>query len=64
MSCLWEMVESGRVVDLITYRTLVAESCRNGKHDEARRLLGTLRERKLVDRDSYDKLMNVLRKDL
>ncbi|KAF3555940.1 hypothetical protein F2Q69_00012303, partial [Brassica cretica] len=64
VNCLWEMVESGRVVDLITYRTLVAESCRKGKYDEARRLLGTLREKKLVDRDSYDKLMSVLRKDL
>ncbi|KAF8111172.1 hypothetical protein N665_0076s0164 [Sinapis alba] len=64
VNCLWEMVENGRGVDLITYRTLVAESCRKGKYDEAKRLLDMLREKKLVDRDSYEKLLNVLHKDL
>ncbi|CAD5318437.1 unnamed protein product [Arabidopsis thaliana] len=64
VKCLWEMIENGRVVDFISYRTLVDESCRKGKYDEATRLLAMLREKQLVDRDSYDKLVNVLHKDL
>ncbi|VVB16728.1 unnamed protein product [Arabis nemorensis] len=62
--CVWEMIENGRVVDFITHKTLVYESCRKGKYDEATRLLEMLREKKLVDRDSYEKLVNVLHKDL
>ncbi|CAN8247160.1 unnamed protein product [Cochlearia groenlandica] len=64
LSCLWEMIEKERVVDFITYKTLVDECCRKGKYDEAKRLLEMLREKKLVDRDSYAKLVNVLHKDL
>ncbi|CAH8263933.1 unnamed protein product [Arabidopsis lyrata] len=64
VKCLWEMIENGRVVDFITYRTLVDESCRKGKYDEATRVLERLREKQLVDRDSYEKLVNVLHKDL
>ncbi|KAG7610555.1 Pentatricopeptide repeat [Arabidopsis suecica] len=56
VKCLWEMIENGRVVDFISYRTLVDESCRKGKYDEATRLLEMLREKQLVDIDSYDKL--------
>ncbi|CAL9234569.1 unnamed protein product [Arabidopsis halleri] len=56
MKCLWEMIENSRVVDFITYRTLVDESCRKGKYDEATRVLEMLREKQLVDRDSYEKL--------
>ncbi|XP_023639995.1 pentatricopeptide repeat-containing protein At2g27800, mitochondrial isoform X4 [Capsella rubella] len=64
VKCLWEMIENGRLVDFITYKTLVDESCRNGKYDEATRLLEMLQEKKLVDRDSYEKLVNVLHKDM
>ncbi|ESQ51243.1 hypothetical protein EUTSA_v10016739mg [Eutrema salsugineum] len=64
VSCLWEMVEIGRVVDFITCRTLVDESCRKGKLNEAKRLLEMMRERKVVDRDSYEKFVSVLHKDL
>ncbi|KFK29960.1 hypothetical protein AALP_AA7G199900 [Arabis alpina] len=64
VKCLWEMIENGRLVDFITHKTLVDESCRSGKYDEATRLLEMLREKKIVDRDSYDKLVNVLHKDL
>ncbi|CAH2060416.1 unnamed protein product, partial [Thlaspi arvense] len=64
VKCLWEMIERDRVVDVITYRTFVDESCRKGKYDEAKKLLEMLRGRKFVDRDLYEKLMNVLQKDL
>ncbi|XP_010417930.1 PREDICTED: pentatricopeptide repeat-containing protein At2g27800, mitochondrial-like isoform X2 [Camelina sativa] len=64
VNCLWEMIENGRLVDFITYRTLVDESCRNGKYNEATGLLEMLRDKKLVDRDSYEKLVTVLHKDM
>ncbi|CAA7054809.1 unnamed protein product [Microthlaspi erraticum] len=62
--CTWEMIENGRFVDLITYRTLVDESCSKRKYGEAKRIVKMLQEKKLVDTDSYEKLVNVLQKNM
>ncbi|XP_010521689.1 PREDICTED: pentatricopeptide repeat-containing protein At2g27800, mitochondrial isoform X3 [Tarenaya hassleriana] len=63
VNCLWEMIENGRLVDLITCKTVLDEFCRRGKYGEATRLLEMLREKKLVDGDAYKKLVNVLHSD-
>nr|XP_043634405.1 pentatricopeptide repeat-containing protein At2g27800, mitochondrial-like [Erigeron canadensis] len=53
---LWEMVESERVGDYITYWTLIDECCGCKRIGDAMSLLEELQEKRVVDRHTYMKL--------
>ncbi|XP_021905756.1 pentatricopeptide repeat-containing protein At2g27800, mitochondrial-like [Carica papaya] len=53
VNCMWEMIENQRLADLITYRTILDEICRQGSFAEAMRLLNDLQKKDLVDEHAY-----------
>ena len=57
------MTENKRVADFITYRTVLDEICRQGRVEEAMRLLQQFQEKDLVDGHAYQKLLCVLEDD-
>nr|AYM00749.1 pentatricopeptide repeat protein [Salvia miltiorrhiza] len=54
---LWEMAENQRWADIITYRTVSDEMSRQRGTREALRFLDQLQEKKLVDRQTYQKIV-------
>lgn len=54
---LWEMTENKRFADYITYRTVLDEMSRQKGSREASRLLEQLQEKRLLDRQTYQKIV-------
>ncbi|KAG5225798.1 pentatricopeptide repeat-containing protein [Salix suchowensis] len=60
---LWEMIDKQRSVDIITYKTVLDEICRQGRVGEATSLLKEWQEKDLVDGITYRELLHVLEDD-
>ncbi|KAK1418981.1 hypothetical protein QVD17_28135 [Tagetes erecta] len=61
VSYLWEMAENQRSADYITYWTVVDECCKRRRCGDATSLLKELQEKRLVDRQTYEKLQYELK---
>ncbi|GAB2222935.1 hypothetical protein Droror1_Dr00017067 [Drosera rotundifolia] len=64
LSIIGEIEEAvDKLIDFITYRTLLDELCRRGDAQKAMKLLLELRKEEIVDELSYNQLLSVLQDD-